>query len=509
MRNLTSKPILQPMLSALKPEDSGDNPTVSKSLPRWPKIIRRTAVALLGFTLSHAAQASSVTLAWDKNPEIDIAGYELSFGTTSGIYPNSVNAGNVTVTTVPDLQPGATYYFVVRARNQAGTLSPKSEEIAYNPSAGPSVKPPNGTIKTPAATVTLQAGKKVEFAGTATGSNKSALTYRWNFGETSGIPESTDLHPGKRVFNRPGTYQVSLTVTDSHGISDPTPAVQTIIVRSPAARQISRQGWKLKYTDSQETDGYAASNAFDGDPATFWHTQFIGVPLLPVPHEIQIDLGKSRKITGFQYQPRQDAINVGHIGEYRFYVSTDGVKWGKAVAKGTFESSTATKTVYFTPRRGRFIRLRSLKEANGYTDTNIAELKVLGAVGKKKKSSRPAPLASATPASSKNLTNAISSRPASAARLAGVESAVTAGAPPSISTVVIGGRNYRSLTVTKSLTPGAKAPVIEVSPDLTNWFSGENHTTVITDNEAILTVRDNTPVSRDRKRFIRLKSQSR
>jgi hypothetical protein len=73
-------------------------------------------------------------------------------------------------------------------------------------------------------------------------------------------------------------------------------------------------------------------------------------------------------------------------------------------------------------------------------------------------------------------------------------------------TVVIDGEKYLTLTAGKSSGP---KPVIEVSPDLVKWFSGERHTTTLIDNERILKVRDNTPVQPGRKRFIRIKPASR
>ena len=43
----------------------------------------------------HAA-AQSVTLAWDANPESDISGYQVEYGTVSGSPTTTVDVGNVT-----------------------------------------------------------------------------------------------------------------------------------------------------------------------------------------------------------------------------------------------------------------------------------------------------------------------------------------------------------------------------------------------------------------------------
>ena len=47
--------------------------------------------------------------------------------------------------------------------------------------------------------------------------------------------------------------------------------------------------------------------------------------------------------------------------------------------------------------------------------------------------------------------------------------------------------------------------VVEVSSDLTTWFSGSDHTTLITDEPDRLIVRDNVPIVTGSKRFIRLR----
>lgn len=65
-------------------------------------------------------------------------------------------------------------------------------------------------------------------------------------------------------------------------------------------------------------------------------------------------------------------------------------------------------------------------------------------------------------------------------------------ANPVIAETTVGNEKYLSLTIQKTAT--AK-PLIEVSPNLVDWFSGPDHTTIVIDNETTLKVRDNTPAS--------------
>jgi len=59
------------------------------------------------------------------------------------------------------------------------------------------------------------------------------MQYLWNFGSGSGIPDSTEQNPGARQFNIPGTFEVTLTVTDPSGILDPSSEKRVITVGSP------------------------------------------------------------------------------------------------------------------------------------------------------------------------------------------------------------------------------------------------------------------------------------
>ena len=142
-------------------------------------------------------------------------------------------------------------------------------------------------------------------------------------------------------------------------------------------------GWTLKYADSQELVGQngAATNAFDGQPGSvwlMWTTQWYNVTPPPCPHEIQINLGKSYSIDSFSYLPRQDGGTNGTIGQYEFYVSSDGINWGTAVATGTFANTTQVKTVSLTAKSGQYIRLRALSEVNGGPWTSAAQISVTG-----------------------------------------------------------------------------------------------------------------------------------
>ena len=137
---------------------------------------------------------------------------------------------------------------------------------------------------------------------------------------------------------------------------------------------------KLVKVDSEETTGEdgKGANAVDGDPATFWHTQWEDASPSH-PHEIIIELSRIARIKGFTYLPRQDESPNGTIKDYEFYVSDDGKEFGQAVKKGTFEEGSEKKTVTFEPKSCRFIKLKALSEVNGEAWTSAAEITVVKA----------------------------------------------------------------------------------------------------------------------------------
>jgi len=183
-----------------------------------------------------------------------------------------------------------------------------------------------------------------------------------------------------------GEHTLTLEVTDGMVTSsDEMLLVITII--------LPQQDWNLSYVDSEELGGksWVAANAFDDNPATFWHTEWIYADP-DFPHEIQIDLGNYYTLSGFGYLPRQDGNINGTIDQYAFYVSlneptvpptlTSIVQdWGDPVAEGVFPSGMGEKEVLFSERvAARYIRLVALREINGKPWATMAGLTMLGTV---------------------------------------------------------------------------------------------------------------------------------
>jgi hypothetical protein len=73
----------------------------------------------------------STSLTWNPSPDPSVAGYNIYYGITNGIYTNMVSVGNVTNTTIQNLEPNMVYYFVAKAYDDAGNESLPSNEAAF------------------------------------------------------------------------------------------------------------------------------------------------------------------------------------------------------------------------------------------------------------------------------------------------------------------------------------------------------------------------------------------
>jgi hypothetical protein len=135
---------------------------------------------------------------------------------------------------------------------------------------------------------------------------------------------------------------------------------------------------KIVSVDSEPLRGEgAAESAIDGRVETFWRTE-MGIKAPVHPHELVIDLGGEYVVSAFRYLPRQDGKTAGMTARYSFYVSEDGVNWGRAVITGTFSQGAGEQEITFTGKMGSFVRFVAHSEINGKPWTSVAELNVLG-----------------------------------------------------------------------------------------------------------------------------------
>lgn len=98
------------------------------------------ALAFVGLATLAQAQTASVTLGWEQNVEPDVEMYVVQVGTQSkGPYHDAavVDRAEAPPSAVVRLAVGSTYYFIVRAVNVLGLMSPKSDEVSVALSGQP------------------------------------------------------------------------------------------------------------------------------------------------------------------------------------------------------------------------------------------------------------------------------------------------------------------------------------------------------------------------------------
>ncbi|MBK7642555.1 MAG: beta-galactosidase [Planctomycetes bacterium] len=104
-------------------------------------------------------------------------------------------------------------------------------------------------------------------------------------------------------------------------VAEPWTTVAELAFTGADGAELPLAGMSVVYADCEETEGENgnASNAIDGDKATFWHTQWQGASPA-YPHVLVIDLGAERTLTGFKYLPRQDAPH-GRVKDFQLFTS--------------------------------------------------------------------------------------------------------------------------------------------------------------------------------------------
>ena len=161
------------------------------------------ACCVLG-VISSAAIAAQASLAWDANPQPEVAGYMLHYGAVSGAYTNVADVGKVTSYTVTNLQEGKPYYYAVTAYDAGRVESTFSNEVTITIPYSPPVA--NFSANITSGSAPLSVGFTSTSTGTITG-------YSWSFGDGS---TSTTANP-THSYAATGSYAVSLTVSGPGG----------------------------------------------------------------------------------------------------------------------------------------------------------------------------------------------------------------------------------------------------------------------------------------------------
>ena len=149
-----------------------------------------------------------------------------------------------------------------------------------------------------------------------------------------------------------------------------------------AETEIDLTNAEVTYTSQQSnsteenTDG-AAVNVKDGNPNTYWHSQWSGEPTLP--QSVTLNLGEQsvKEIYKLDYLARQNG-GSGHVREYGIEVSLTGNEDEYTeVAHGTLADTMEWQEIEFIPTEAQYVRFVVYSAYNtGTPSCAVAELKL-------------------------------------------------------------------------------------------------------------------------------------
>ena len=134
-------------------------------------------------------------------------------------------------------QPGV-YTVKLEMRDSNNAVDPKPEMRTITvTSSGVNSQPPTATITTSHdnsqvnGTININQGTSISFQGTGTDPDgtDALIQYYWTF--SGAAADSDEQFPGNVLFNKPGTFTVSLNVIDESGVRSSYPATRTIRVQ--------------------------------------------------------------------------------------------------------------------------------------------------------------------------------------------------------------------------------------------------------------------------------------
>ena len=116
-------------------------------------------------------------------------------------------------------------------------------------------------------------------------------------------------------------------------------------------------------------------NAVDGRADTVWRTSVED----SFPHELVIDLERTRLVRGIRYLGSQDQTDDRVVG-YTLYVSESPACWEDPVASGSLADTGEPQTISIAGAVGRYVKLRAIS-STGDTVAGAAEVDVIVAAG--------------------------------------------------------------------------------------------------------------------------------
>lgn len=249
-------------------------------------ILSFLALSVIFSLFAARAHAAQVTLAWDPNTELDLAGYKIYYGFETGNYSYSIDVGDITNYTISGLEENRTIYLAATAYDVNGNESECSEQVVFKAENQPPVADagPDQAVNE-GVSVTLSGINSSDPEG-------GVLSYFWDQTGGSTVVLS-DFEAVQPIFTTPNVSQdgesltFRLTVTDDNGlVSEDYCTVNVSWINIPPTADA---GPDVTVDEGEEVvlDGFGSSDPDDGIVAYLWgQTGGPGVEILN-PTDIQ------------------------------------------------------------------------------------------------------------------------------------------------------------------------------------------------------------------------------
>jgi len=198
--------------------------------------------ALLLLVCAATASAQTVTASWDRNTDPYTAGDRLYYGTASGNYQWSIDAGNQ-VSAPVNLSPGNIYYFVVRAYNAQYVYGAASNETTVDL---------RSTQPTAQITATLGANN----VATVTWRTTNATSATINGAGVALSGTTTTTVSGQTTFTLVARNAAGQTATASATVTPSAPSAPTAqITATLGANNVATVTWRTTNATSATING--------------------------------------------------------------------------------------------------------------------------------------------------------------------------------------------------------------------------------------------------------------
>ena len=202
-------------------------------------------------------------------------------------------------------------------------------------------------------------------------------------GELSSDVLRIDVHTEHESIDARKQYMLPVRLASVEGGNYPVNdqlRVTYFVVRT-AYTELSKATWEVTSFSSEELVGEGPDNghakhAIDGNPETFWHTQYRDANPAH-PHYLVIDLGSTQAVHGLRIFGRSSWA-PGRPLDVEVLISADGTTWASA-GESALDGGVAENAISFIDNgqktfEGRYVRIVVNRSFSGTNHTCIAEV---------------------------------------------------------------------------------------------------------------------------------------